>query len=93
MATYPTLLYYGAAFEAQMDKSQTYSVEGANAEIRHYLGRLHRKSRCFCRNLEALRQAFWLFVHCYNKRCLFWHNKPKLKRANIGLAQFLTAIH
>ncbi len=90
--TYPTLLYYNGTHEALPDKSQTYSVEGSNAEIRHFLGRLHRRSRCFCRDIDSLRQVFWLFAHCYNKRCLFWHDKPKLKRANIGLAQFLTAI-
>ena len=79
------------------NKSQTYSVEGSNAEIRHYLGRLHRRrwprhrSRCFCRSVEALRRAFWLFVYCYNRRCLLWHERPKLKQANIALAQFLTA--
>jgi insertion element IS1 protein InsB len=90
--TYPTLLYYEGKHEALLDKSQTYSVEGSNAEIRHYLGRLHRRSRCFCRSVETLRRAFWLFVYCYNRRCLFWHDKPKLKQANIGLALFLTAI-
>ena len=36
--TYPTLLYYEGKHEALPDKSQTYSVEGSNAEIRHYLG-------------------------------------------------------
>jgi IS1 family transposase len=96
--TYPTLLYYDAKHEALPDKSQTYSVEGSNAEIRHYLGRLHRRgwlrqrSRCFCRSVESLRRAFWLFAYCYNRRCLLWHERPKLKQANIGLAQFLTAI-
>lgn len=92
LEAYPTLLYYDGRHEAHTDKSQTYSVEGANAEIRHYLGRLHRRSRCFCRSLESLRRAFWLFVYCYNRRCLFWHGKPRLKRANIGLAEFLPAI-
>ena len=90
--TYPTLLYYEAKHEALPNKSRTYSVEGSNAEIRHYLGRLHRRSRCFCRSVEALQRVFWLFAYCYNQRCLFWHDKPKLKQTNTGLAQFLTAI-
>ena len=95
--TYPTLLYYEGKHEALPNKSQTYSVEDSNAEIRHYLGRLHRRrwprhrSRCFCRSVEALRRAFWLFTYCYNRRCLLWHERPKLKQANIALAQFLTA--
>jgi IS1 family transposase len=29
------------------DKSQTYSVEADNAELRPYLARLARRSRCF----------------------------------------------
>ena len=91
LETYSTLLYYNGSHEAHSDKSQTYSVEGSNAEIRHYLGRLHRKSRCFCRSLPALQRLFWLFAYCYNRRCLLWHQRPKLKRANIGLAQFLPA--
>ena len=46
-------------------KSQTYSVEADNAEVRHYLarlGRLGRNSRCFLRSIDALRRAVKLFV-------------------------------
>jgi len=42
--------------------------------------------------VESLRRAFWLFAYCYNRRCLFWHDKPKLKQTNMGLAQFLPSI-
>ena len=50
------------------DKSQTYSVEGDNAEFRHYLARLGRRSRCFSKRIEALRRAVELFVWCWNWR-------------------------
>lgn len=50
------------------DKSQTSSVEGTNADLRHYLARLARRSRCFSRCLEALRRAVDLFVRFYNAR-------------------------
>jgi hypothetical protein len=43
-------------------------------------------------SVEALRRAFWLFAYCYNRRCLLWHDKPKLKHTNMGLAQFLPII-
>jgi hypothetical protein len=33
------------------DKSETYRVEGINAELRHYPARLARQSRCFSRCL------------------------------------------
>ena len=92
LSTYPTLLYYQGKHQAHEDKSQTYSVEGVNADIRHYLARLHRRSRCFCRCIVSLRQAFWLFVYCYNRRRLLLHQNAKLKAANTSLAQFLPAI-
>lgn len=44
------------------NKSQTYRVEGVNAELRHDLARLGRRSRCFSRHLHALSQAVKLFV-------------------------------
>ena len=50
------------------DKSQTYSVEGDNADLRHYLARLGRRSRCFSRCIHALRRAVGLFVWCRNQR-------------------------
>ena len=63
-------LYYGAPFELRDDKCETYSVEAVNADIRHYLKRLARKSRCFSRSVLALKQALQLFVFCYNRRQL-----------------------
>jgi len=46
-------------------------VEGDNADLRHYLARLGRKSRCFSRSLVALARQVKLFVFCYNARQLF----------------------
>jgi IS1 family transposase len=60
---------FGIRF-AMPDKSQTYSVEGDNAELRHYLARLVRKSRCFSRRIDALCAAVRLFVFCWNHRQL-----------------------
>ncbi len=74
---YPTLWYPGT-FTALNNKSQTYNVEGDNAELRHYLARLARRSRCFTRSLEALRRALDLFVHCWNRRQTFKRENPKL---------------
>ena len=49
--TYGTLVYYPGRYEFVGDKSETYAVEADNAELRHYLARLARKSRCFSRCL------------------------------------------
>ena len=54
-APYRTLVYTPGIHTPMPDKSETYRVEGVNAELRHYLARLARKSRCFSRCIEALR--------------------------------------
>jgi insertion element IS1 protein InsB len=67
--TYQELCWWGT-HQAMYDKSETYSVEGDNAELRHYLARLTRKSRCFSKCINALRRAVELFVWCWNQRQL-----------------------
>jgi hypothetical protein len=49
------------------DKQETYSVDAVNADLRHYLKRLARKSRCFTRNMQSLAKNIQLFVYCYNQ--------------------------
>ncbi|HZQ06501.1 MAG TPA: hypothetical protein VFD70_07960 [Anaerolineae bacterium] len=53
---------YGALYQATLDKSQTYSMEGDNAELRHHLARLPRSTRCYSKCVRALQQALALFV-------------------------------
>ena len=67
---YQTALYWPSSHYAMDDKSETYSVEGDNAELRHYLARLARRSRCFSRCVTALRNAIKLFVFAFNRRQL-----------------------
>lgn len=77
------LLTYGALFYApgkhisMRDKSKTYSVEGVNAALRHYLARLGRRSRCFSRCGKALRRAVKLFVYAWNQRQLYLRKYPQ----------------
>jgi IS1 family transposase len=56
------MCYRGGRHEVSQAKNDTYSVEGDNAELRHYLARLARKSRCSSRCADALRSAITLFV-------------------------------
>lgn len=64
-------LHYGIShYLAMRDKSETYSVEAGNAELRHYLARLVRRSRCFSRSIEALRRHVKLFIYAWNRRQL-----------------------
>ena len=74
--TYRGLCWWGE-HRSMYDKSQTYSVEGVNADLRHYLARLARRSRCFSRCIHALRRAVDLFVRCYNARQLRKREYPR----------------
>jgi IS1 family transposase len=67
---YYRLWYHCARYEVSDGKADTYSVEGDNAELRHYLARLARRSRCFSRCVEALEWAIQLFIYCFNQRQL-----------------------
>ena len=75
---YPTLMYAPGKHTVASGKSQTFSVEGDNAEMRHYLARLGRRSRCFSRRIEALQRAVALFVHAWNRRQRFKRAFPKM---------------
>jgi insertion element IS1 protein InsB len=78
-ATYAQLMYpTGSLYQAVLDKSETYSVEGDNSELRHYLARLSRRNRCFSRELWALGRAVALFVYAWNRRQLQKRRYPKL---------------
>ena len=68
---YQALIYAPGQHLALSDKSQTYSVEADNAELRHYLARLARRSRCFSRCIHALRRALKLFVFAWNRRQMY----------------------
>ena len=74
---YETLVYYPGHHAVAPGKSQTYSVEADNAELRHYLARLGRRSRCFSRSIDALRRAVKLFVHAWNRRQLHQRAFPR----------------
>jgi hypothetical protein len=56
---------------------ETDRVEGDDAELRHYLARLGRHSRCFSRSIEALKVAIKLFVYAWNARQLYKIRYPK----------------
>jgi len=66
---YPEIIWPDAAWHhVSIAKEETYTIEGINADLRTYLGRLKRRSRCFSRRIEKLREAVRLFVWHYNRR-------------------------
>jgi IS1 family transposase len=49
-------------------KEQTHTIESLNANLRHYLKRLARRTRCFSRCFKALQRSVRLFAWYYNRR-------------------------
>jgi len=49
------------------DKKDTHNIESVNADLRHYIPGLRRRSRCFYRSLETLRAVLSIFINAYNK--------------------------
>ena len=76
LASYRDVIYTPGIYTPMPDKSQTFRVEGMNAELRHYLARLDRKSRCFSRCIKALRTAVKIFVYAWNHRQLYKQRFP-----------------
>jgi len=74
---YASLWYRWGRYAVSEGKADTYSVEGNHAELRHYLARLARSSRCFSRCPYALHRAVRLFVYYFNQRQLRKQRFPK----------------
>ncbi len=66
-AGYMDVIYPGRHIRNSRDKSDTFTVEGVNADLRHYIPLLARRSRCFPRKLETLRAVIDVFVDAYNR--------------------------
>ena len=64
---YVDVVYPGWHIRNTRDKSDTFTVEGVNADLRHYIPILARRSRCFARKLETLQTVIVVFVEAYNR--------------------------
>ena len=64
---YVDVVYPGKHIRNVRDKNDTYTVESINADLRHYIPILARRSRCFARTLETLFAVVNVFVEAYNK--------------------------
>jgi IS1 family transposase len=67
---------YAGVHRALADKSQTFAIEADNVELRYYLARLARVSRCFSFPIDALRCAVHLFVLAWNRRQFYKRQFP-----------------
>lgn len=60
-------------------KRDTHTIESVNANLRTYLKRLARRTRCFSRCMEALRRSIRLFVWHYNRRQRVLLTRPQYR--------------
>ena len=59
--------FIGRHVRNMIDKSDMHNIESSNADLRHYIAGLRRRSRCFLRSMETLRAVLYVFVHAYNR--------------------------
>lgn len=76
-AVYRSALYTPGIHTPMPDKSETFRVEGVNAEFRHYLPCLARRSRCFPRSMDRLELVLRLFIFAWNRRQTYRLRFPK----------------
>lgn len=91
---YVDVVYPGCHVRNCRNKSDTFTVEGVNADLRHYIPILARRSRCFARKIETLRVVLEVFVDAYNKfglaKMKFRQGRdPKSRELPFSLLDFL----
>jgi len=80
---YCEIIFPGKHMRNERDKSDTHLVESINADLRHYIPGLRRKSGIFYRTIETFKAVVSVFVDAYNKygerKMLFRTNNPDFK--------------
>lgn len=74
------------------NKKDTFTVEGINADLRHFIPLLRRRSRCFARSLETLKAVMDVFVEAYNRFGLAKYKYRQInpyRRPPFGFVDFL----
>ena len=61
------MAYPGKHVRSIHNKNDTFTVEGVNADLRHYIPLLARRSRCFARRLDTLQAVVAVFADAYNR--------------------------
>jgi len=65
--TYLDVVFGGKHRRNAENKNDTHNIESTNADLRHYIRGLARRSRCFFRTIETLNAVLALFIDAYNK--------------------------
>jgi len=91
---YVDVVYPGRHVRNVHNKNDTYTVESVNADLRHYIPLLRRRSRCFPRKLETLQAVLRVFADAYNAfgvaKMIFRQNRnPNARELPFSLFDFL----
>ena len=52
-------------------KAKTFTVEGYNSILRHFIARLRRKTKCYSKSIEMLKYTFILAIWYLNKKVIY----------------------
>jgi len=91
---YVDVVYPGQHIRNISNKNDTFTVESVNADLRHYIPILRRRSRCFPRKLETLQAVLHVFAEAYNAfgiaKMKFRRNRaPKSRELPFSVLDFL----
>ena len=91
---YIDVVYPGKHVRNIHNKSDTFTVESVNADLRHYIPILARKSRCFARSLDTLLVVLEVFADAYNAfgvaKMKFRHGRdPNARELPFSVLDFL----
>ena len=91
---YIDVVYPGRHVRNVSNKNDTYTVESVNADLRHYIPILRRRSRCFPRSLDTLNAVLKVFADAYNAfgvaKMKFRHGRdPNARELPFSVLDFL----
>ena len=89
---YVNVVYPGKFIRNVRNKNDTTTVESVNADLRHYIPVLARRSRCFARSIETLRAVIEVFVEAYNRfgaAKYHFHSTRSQGEFPLGIVDFL----
>ena len=80
---YLDVIFPGKHIRNVHNKRDTHNVESINADLRHYIPGLARRSRCFYRSLETFLAAIEVFADAYNAfgEAKLKHRVPVVRRS------------
>ncbi len=51
-------------------KAETYTIEGLNSKVRHFMARFHRRTFCYSKSVDMISYSLNLLFHKRNYKCI-----------------------